>query len=753
MTGTTTSVTVTSVNQLVGVQSAMYVRPITLTVTVNGARPNTPMNVFFDTVYVNHFCTGASGTGLTTDANGYLSVTLNVPGGRFTTGTKEIVVTDTTELANLTLIGSTFGSARTQFVSTGIDKFFQNTTTKTTQDIVTVDQYLPPPDPLPPSVGGDGGYGESVAGDSGDGGGDGDPLAQSFFTYGKSGGVFLTSIDLFFNSKDTSTPIKLEIRDMVNGYPSSIPTSDLSRIVYMNPSQVNTSTNSSVPTNFKFKYPVYLSQDKDYCFVISGNSNNYNVFTSKLGEPSIETGKIIFDQPYVGSMFKSSNNSTWTAEQFEDVKFKLYIAQFDTSSSANLTMSATAQAFAVPGINFTTTSGSTTVTYTQPQKHGLEINSRIDIVADTGATYNGIPAANIAGSRAVTSIVDEYTVQFAAASAATSTGAIQTGGQVKHIMITNGGSGYTSAPSVAFSSGSATATASIFNGAVVGVTITNPGSGYTGQPDVTFSGGNGTNAAATALIDAMFSVTANKPTNYVIPNLPYYAATGTNIAASVTTTQLNYVDGNLNTYTPAETLNMALGGKTALTINALVASASNETTKMSGNKSMLINYNMSSDNANVSPVLDMRNSPSITSYNYRINNQVGETIGDVTNTELTPTAGTAQSRYLTVKTGITTPSKGVLLTASIYSTQGSSVEWYIRTSLAGSGVVHEQLSWRLLNCDVDRNKSSKANDFWDYQFYLYDVPTFDTYDLKCVLRSSDPNKAPIVNNYRVIVTA
>ena len=68
--------------------------------------------------------------------------------------------------------------------------------------------------------------------------------------------------------------------------------------------------------------------------------------------------------------------------------------------------------------------------------------------------------------------------------------------------ITNGGSGYTSAPSVTIGAPNesngvqATAVASITGNAVSGLTFTEAGSGYTSPPTITFSGGGGTNAAA-----------------------------------------------------------------------------------------------------------------------------------------------------------------------------------------------------------------------------------------------------------------
>ena len=74
--------------------------------------------------------------------------------------------------------------------------------------------------------------------------------------------------------------------------------------------------------------------------------------------------------------------------------------------------------------------------------------------------------------------------------------------RVRSVDVGNGGSSYSSAPSVAFSGGggsSAAATATInSDGEVNGVAMTNNGTGYTGIPTVSFSGGGGSGATATA---------------------------------------------------------------------------------------------------------------------------------------------------------------------------------------------------------------------------------------------------------------
>ena len=121
----------------------------------------------------------------------------------------------------------------------------------------------------------------------------------------------------------------MQIRAMENGYPSKtiLPFSDVS----LNPEQVEISDNAAIPTRFTFQAPVYIKQSVEYCFVLLSDSNEYTIWISRMGDLEIGGDRTISEQPYAGVLFKSQNASTWTADQYEDLKFIVRRASFDTS--------------------------------------------------------------------------------------------------------------------------------------------------------------------------------------------------------------------------------------------------------------------------------------------------------------------------------------------------------------------------------------------------------------------------------------
>lgn len=174
-----------------------------------------------------------------------------------------------------------------------------------------------------------------------------DPLAQTFIIDASrySNGVFVTSVDLFFASKDPANiPVTVQIRPTENGYPSAdkwlvestIPSGTGNNAV-INVIPVDTTpnpANTSHVTRFEFPQPVYLLPGQEYAIVIMSNSFKYEVMVGQIGEQIIGDTRIISEQPYGGSFFKSQNARTWTAEQNQDLMFVLNKATFETTGTA-----------------------------------------------------------------------------------------------------------------------------------------------------------------------------------------------------------------------------------------------------------------------------------------------------------------------------------------------------------------------------------------------------------------------------------
>ena len=159
-----------------------------------------------------------------------------------------------------------------------------------------------------------------------------DPLAQSFLVEDSSG-IFVTKCDVFFRTKDDmDIPVVFQIRSMNNGLPTQhvLPFSE----IVLDPSEVNTSADGSVATTVQFKAPVFLEgNNTEYAVALASNSTKYSVYISRIGETDLLTDTYISNQPYLGSLFKSQNASTWEPSQWEDLKFTMYRADFETSGT------------------------------------------------------------------------------------------------------------------------------------------------------------------------------------------------------------------------------------------------------------------------------------------------------------------------------------------------------------------------------------------------------------------------------------
>jgi hypothetical protein len=168
-------------------------------------------------------------------------------------------------------------------------------------------------------------------------GGGKDPLAQSFTV--DETGAFLTSVDVYFGSKDLNERLFVELRTVELGTPTDQLVADYAR-VSLTPSQINVSDDASVPTKITFPSPVYLQPRTEYALVfLAPTSDAYEMWVGTMGQKTVSTQNlpnaesVVVTKQYAGgSLFKSQNGTIWTASQFQDLKFKLYKAEFTSQT-------------------------------------------------------------------------------------------------------------------------------------------------------------------------------------------------------------------------------------------------------------------------------------------------------------------------------------------------------------------------------------------------------------------------------------
>ena len=191
-----------------------------------------------------------------------------------------------------------------------------------------------------------------------------DPLAQTFVVGGNIeapsdidtnddiDGAYLTAVEVYFAKCDQKTaPITFQIRTTQLGIPTR---RVIGTPVVLFPDSVvgtdadgndillkdNTSSDGSVGTKVTFPEPIYLPPGTEYALVlVSDKSMDYEVWTAIMNEPTVNTQNLptaeqtTYSTQYaMGTLFKSQNGSIWSENQYQDMKFKLYKANFTSNS-------------------------------------------------------------------------------------------------------------------------------------------------------------------------------------------------------------------------------------------------------------------------------------------------------------------------------------------------------------------------------------------------------------------------------------
>ncbi len=357
-----------------------FMRAVDIEFTAKGLRPFTRVYPWFGGRAVPELCSpqgGALGDPLVTDAQGDLIGTLRVPrNSGFTTGEKSFILVDNANDPNDTLGRTTFSTA--SFSSSGTLVRRQRKTLRIRHLGVTQRKTIE--------------YRRV------------DPIAQSFAVE-QTGGIFCGGVDIYMRTKATTIPLTVEIREMENG----IPTDEVIARTVLTPAQVNTSNDGSAATRVNFAPSVYLEGGEEYCIVLLANTQEYEAYIAEMGGTVIGSTQTVAKQPHTGVFFTSSNGSTWTPAQTQDMKFNLVRESYNTTPSyATFRATDTDTTKALKSNPLSSVAGSNVLTVDYPA-HGCRVGDNITL---TGVLPDaGLSSSVLNTSLSVSEVVDFDTLR------------------------------------------------------------------------------------------------------------------------------------------------------------------------------------------------------------------------------------------------------------------------------------------------------------------------------------------------------
>jgi len=672
-------------DRIVNVAFVPFIRSRTLTFTATRMKPNTRVYPFFDNIDISSYTTpdgGSLGGSVITDSNGAVSGTFAIPdptnnsNPRWRTGQRVFRLTSSSTNDTTSEVET---SAEAEYIARGILETVQETIISTREPRIeresTVENRTITRTSTREST-------RTV--------GWVDPLAQTFLI-DDEGGVFVTSMDIYFGSKDTNIPVTLQIREVVNGYPGKkiLPFSEKT----LNPSSVNVSTDGTVATTFTFDSPVYLQENTEYCFVVLANSNNYTAYVARLGETALDSDRTISQQPYAGVLFKSQNGSTWTAEQNEDMKFKIKRAEFENVTGTVTLTNDVLPARTLKNNPLRTSADSTAIITVYHPNHGMHgTSNNVTIAGVPSGTYNGISADQINGTYTAIGNVtlDSYTLDP-----------------------TNNTS-------------------------------------YVGAIAVATAAGDIGGSAVTATQNRLYDILNLSLQTMTLPgtSIAYQIrpTTGKSVHGS---------ESEFSLSSASNAINVIANDNIYFNAPQMVASSINETNEMSGSKSLFVTLDLATTNTKLSPVLDTQRISAFTIQN-RLNDPTeSNTPNFVACTENEGTS--CSTKYITRPITLENASTAldVRLTSNVRST--SSVELYYRITSSEEVRNIEDLSWIPFNGDGSEDTTvTPAEDdetFKEYKYSDTGLHDFTAFQLKIVMKGTNSAYPPRIRDLRGIALA
>jgi len=737
-------------NRVVQVAFATFIRAKDISFTARGMKPSTRIFPFFDGVDVSTYVTptgSSAGAALTTDAAGTATGVFALPTPTVSTNPRwrvgKRVFRLTASSTNNTTAGLVSTSAETDYTAKGLVQTVQGTVLATREasvQRVTATDTVRVTGQLGTRV-----IREQIAGPWHD------PVCQSFMV-DKPNGAFISSIEVFFKTKSSVLPVTLQIRTMVNGYPTTtvVPFGQQS----VDAADITVSDDASAATKFTFPSPVFLQNNVEYAFCVITNNTDYTMYTSRLGQTTLDGSRLISQQPYLGSMFKSQNASTWTAEQNEDVKFKINRCKFTENTEGTVQL--------VNDITPVKTLGQNPIT---------TISGAINDSLNDSATT--IPMSNTSAfPTSGTILIGSEQITYTGKTSTTLTGATRGANSTSAASHSDGAAVGSTSLRVSHrnhgmhSTANNVTIAGVPSGTYNGVASTNINGDYTSISDIKLHSYVITaqnSDFATALGDVggtAVTATRNIMFDVIKPIAGIMQPPGTEISSVLRTTTGKTLEGGETEFTLVTTsdqIAVELNEDYYMTAPRIVASAINETNEMSSSKSLGLAISMTTPTGsdNISPVIDMSRLSCHLIRNHLFNPASGTTPDFVADTA--KSGGSGPSKYITRPVILANDSSALDVRLSAYIPGTSEVELYFRLSNADDARNMHELVWTPFNDDGSPDTAIAPIDdnatFREYKYSADNLNKFTAFQLKIVMKGTVSSYPPRVKDLRGIALA
>tara|TARA_S200000501_G_scaffold96358_2_gene89644 strand:- start:2806 stop:8949 length:6144 start_codon:yes stop_codon:yes gene_type:complete len=723
--------------------------------TVDGTllNPSSPT----DKVKITGLTTGAvaevdlTSPRISTNDEGTVDFFILVPPEKLETGKSRLVITDeststTVEGVSDTNAVANYDSEGTLFELTSLSIDMQIPQITVTPIEETRQRFIPDPPPPPPR--------------------NCDPLAQSFFVDAIEGGMFITSIDLYFQSKDTKVPVTIDIRTVENGSPTqtilpfSVKTIEAANV------SVN-ATKANTVTKFTFDAPVYVANGQEYAFILRSRSLNYKVWVSRLNQVDVDTSQLIDKQPYAGSLYKSQNMSVWEPDQFEDIKFNINRAKFTTNSklTAQLTNGI------VPRVDLPTdplifTSDSTDITILHPN-HCMHTKQNF-------VNISGVKS-DVPNTKLVTPLGN---AQFIVDTAITLADGTFTPTQFNNTTVGDNNFGYIKINDeiIAYKSVSGSTITVPSGGRGVGDTVivshaTNSVVEYYSINGIPLTEINKVHSLKDVISMDKYQISVNSKANEtkqsgaryikasrnlqfesITPRLNEIIFSGTELTTRLGTTSGSSVsEKNTGTFSTLQDVSLANLEVNELDASSVILSPENQTVYFGSTDSFKFYADMKSTVDNLSPMFNLSGSSVITAMN-RIN-RIDKTDGTVDLTsELNSEGSLHDSVYVTKKVTLENSSTSIKILFDAIRRQGVDIKVFAKVKRDD-----ETDDFNLLDyVEIPSTNYPFSPDKETYRAFEYEITGlvgFKEYAIKVVMIGNDQSNVPKIRNFRGIALA